>query len=221
MSVVEAVERSLLRDVAYHRLRSAIVDGTLEPGAPLRAEDLAQRLGLSRAPIREAIARLTADGLVEAKPQSYTRVTQVVVKDVVDAAAVVHAMHDLAVRAVLGRLTDVDLDTMREANARFAAAVRAGDVDAALDADDALHAVPVTVCGNAAAAATIERYTPQIRRVERQLFSSPLGERSVRLHDDLIAALAAADPAGAVDVNRTIWAHLSEPSHHAALPTRS
>jgi DNA-binding GntR family transcriptional regulator len=219
---MEAVDRHLLRDVAYQRLRAAIIDGTLAPGAPLRAHELADRLGLSRAPIREAIARLTADGLVEAKPQSYTRVTGVVHKDVADAAAVVRAMHDLAVRGAVARLSDGDIAAMRAANARFADALRAGDVDAALAADDDLHAVPLRVCDNAAAAATVERYTPLIRRVERRLFSSPSGERSVRLHDELISACAARDESRASSVNLAIWSVVAETAgiamHHALLP---
>src|SRR5690242_20623559 len=69
ISVVERVGRNLLRDAAYERLRAAIVDGTLPPGLILRSDDIAERLGLSRAPIRDAIGRLTTEGLVESKPQ--------------------------------------------------------------------------------------------------------------------------------------------------------
>ncbi|MET0425135.1 MAG: GntR family transcriptional regulator [Actinoplanes sp.] len=205
------VGRQLLRDAAYERMRDAIVDGTLAPGSALRPDDVAHRLGLSRAPVREAIARLAADGLVETKPQSYTRVTEVVEKDVQDAAAVIAALHDLAVRGAAGRLTETDLSRMLQANARFAEAVRTGALDAALDADDDLHAVPVAVHGNAAAAATLERYAPLIRRAERLLFSSPQAERSVRLHAELIDALAAGDAARAVATNQAIWGHL----HHS------
>ena len=211
MSVVESIGRHLLRDAAYDRLRGAIVDGTLAPGTPLRADELAARLGLSRAPIREAIARLTSEGLVETKPQSYTRVTPVVAKEVEDAAAVLGAVHDLAVRSVAGRLTDRQLERMRAANARFAAAVAAGDVDAALTADDEVHAVPLEAYANAAATGTVERYTPLVRRAERLLFTSPQASRSVRLHDDLITALAARDEARAGTVNAAIWGHL----HHS------
>ncbi|MEU3608415.1 GntR family transcriptional regulator, partial [Streptomyces sp. NPDC035033] len=70
------VGRTLLRDRAYESLREAIVRGDLAPGALLKDADLADRLGLSRAPVRDALARLTVEGLVETKPQSYTRVTR-------------------------------------------------------------------------------------------------------------------------------------------------
>lgn len=211
---MERVGRNLLRDAAYERLRAAIVDGTLEPGRVLRGDDIAERLGLSRAPIREALGRLATEGLVESKPQSFTRVTPLVEKTVRDAAAVVGAMHDLALRCV--SLTAEQLDRMRTANDRFAAAVRAGDLDAALDADDALHDVPVLVCGNAAAAMTIERFTPLIRRAERLLWQSPHGERSIRQHDELIAALSGQDTPRALAVNHTIWAHIHQGDDHGA-----
>ncbi|BAL87404.1 putative GntR-family transcriptional regulator [Actinoplanes missouriensis 431] len=208
---MESVGRHLLRDAAYGRLRGAIVDGTLAPGLALKPDDLAEQLGLSRAPIRDALARLAADGLVETKPQSYTRVTEVVPKEVEDAAAVVGAMHALAVQSIARRMTTDQLERMREANARFAAAVAAGDVEAALAADDDVHAIPLHGCGNAAAAATAERYTPLVRRAERLLFTSPQASRSVRLHDELIDALAARDAARAIAVNAEIWGHL----HHS------
>jgi DNA-binding GntR family transcriptional regulator len=184
------------------------VAGELAPGAALRADDLARELGLSRAPIRDAIARLATEGLVESKPQSWTRVTPLVEKEVADAAEVVRAMHDLAVRSVAGALTPAQLTAMREAGSRFAAAVRAGDLDAALAADDDLHAVPVLAYRNAAAAMTIERFTPLIRRAERLLWASPHGERSISRHDDLIAALAAGDRSRAAEINLAIWDHL-------------
>ena len=208
---MERVERRLLRETAYESIRDAVVRGDLAPGAVVNSAELAGRLGLSRAPVRDALARLAGEGLVETKPQSYTRVTAVVAKDVEDAAAVLGAMHDLAVRNVAGKLSTDQLAAMREANARFSAAVAAGDVEAALAADDEVHATPLAAYGNAAATGTVERYTPLVRRAERLLFTSPQASRSVRLHDDLIEALAARDEARAVAVNAEIWGHL----HHS------
>jgi DNA-binding GntR family transcriptional regulator len=205
---VEPIARSLLRDSAYDRLRDAIVGGALAPGSALRADDLARELGLSKAPIRDAIARLSSEGLVETKPQSYTRVTPLVEKEIEDAAVVVRAMHDLAVRAVAGTLTEPQLNRMRAAGRRFAEALRTGDLDAALDADDELHAVPVQAFGNTAVALTIERFAPLIRRAERLLWASPHGEQSIQQHDDLITALATGDQPRAIETNLAIWGRL-------------
>jgi DNA-binding GntR family transcriptional regulator len=210
MSVVSLapISRVLLRDVALARLREAIVSGDLAPGAVVKDAELAARLGLSVAPVRAALARLADEGLVEAKPQSHTRITPLRVRDVRDAAVVVRAMHELAVREAVPAVTPDDVARMRAANERFAAAVAAGDVDSALAADDELHAVPVARCGNAAVAATIDRFTPAVRRLERARFAAAHGRESVVLHDRLIAACAASDVDAAVATTTEIWTAL-------------
>ncbi|MGX1565955.1 GntR family transcriptional regulator [Streptomyces sp. NPDC055506] len=210
MEAIRPVPRTLLRDRAYEAIRDAIVAGEIEPGAVVRDAELAERLGLSRAPVREAFSRLADEGLLESKPQSYTRVTPLVASDVRDAAAVVGAMHELVTRVAVPRLKAADIETMRAANERFAAAVGAGDVDAALRADDALHEVLVRVSGNRAAAATVARYTPLIRRLERRRFGQGGSCRSAGLHERLIEACAAGDVAEAVRVTAEIWRGLEE-----------
>ena len=210
MEAIRPVRRTLLRDRAYEAIRDAIVAGEIEPGAVVRDAELAERLGLSRAPVREAFSRLVDEGLLESKPQSYTRVTPVVAADVRDAAAVVGAMHELATRVAVPRLFAADVEAMRAANERFAAAVRAGDVDAALRADDELHDVLVRVSGNRAAAATVARYTPLIRRLERRRFGEGGNCRSAGLHERLIEACAAGDVDEAVRVTAEIWRSLAE-----------
>lgn len=210
MNALRPVPRTLLRDRAYEAIRDAIVAGDIEPGAVVRDADLAERLGLSRAPVREAFSRLVEEGLLESKPQSYTRVTPVVAAEVRDAAAVVGAMHELVTRVAVPLLQDTDVDVMRAANDRFAAAVHAGDVDAALRADDELHDVLVRVSGNRAAAATVARYTPLIRRLERRRFGEGGSCRSAGLHERLIEACAGGDTDGAVRVTADIWHTLAD-----------
>jgi DNA-binding GntR family transcriptional regulator len=207
---MDVIPRTLLRDRAYAAIRDAIVTGAIEPGAVVRDADLAERLGLSRAPVREAFARLVDEGLLESKPQSYTRVTPVVAADVRDAAAVVGAMHELVTRVAVPRLFAADVEGMRAANERFSAAVGAGNVDAALRADDELHDVLVRAAGNRAAAATIARYTPLIRRLERRRFGEGGTCRSAGLHGRLIEACAVGDVDAAVRVTAEIWRTLAD-----------
>ncbi|UOZ05934.1 GntR family transcriptional regulator [Amycolatopsis sp. WQ 127309] len=204
------VSRPLLRDEAYDRIRHAIVDGSLPPGAPLRDADLADQLGLSRAPIRQALLRLADDGLVDSKPQSYTRVSEVMSPDVLDAREIVRLLHEFAVRQAVAKVGRDDVAVMRAANDRFAAAIEAGDVAAAVKADDELHDVPVRLAGNAAVAATLDRYTPLLRRLEHARFSSALAWNSVERHTRLIDALEKRDTDTAVSVISTIWTDLLE-----------
>ena len=212
MSVVTAplvpVGRVLLRDQALTRIRTAIVTGELAPGAVVKDAELAVRLGLSVAPVRAALARLVDEGLVEAKPQSHTRVTPLRPRQVHDAAVVVRAMHELATREAAGRTTADDVAAMRAANARFAAAVTDGDLDTALAADDDLHAVLLARAGNAAVTATVERFTPAIRRLERARFAAAHGRGSVDLHERLVAACETSDVDAAVATTTEIWTAL-------------
>ncbi|MFG1941375.1 GntR family transcriptional regulator [Nonomuraea sp. NPDC048826] len=203
------VSRSLLRDNAYRAIRDAIVDGTLAPGERLNDADLVEWLGVSRTPVREALARLEQAGLVQTKPGRYTIVSPVDVRAVRNAQSVTAAMHELAVREALPGLPAAALDEMREANARFADALRREDVPGAIAADDDFHGVLVTACGNDALRDVLERYTPVLRRLERLRFSSLSGRESVAQHERIIALCAAGDVAGAAAATRANWETLA------------
>jgi DNA-binding GntR family transcriptional regulator len=203
------LDRPLLRDRALATIRQAIVAGDLGPGTAIRDLDLADRLGLSRTPVREALSHLAEEGLVESKPHSYTRVTPIDPVAVRDALQVVQAMHGLALRLAMPSLTADDLARMRAANQRFGAALAAGDIAGALAADDDFHRVPVEVCGNFAVAATIQRYTPLVRRLEHQRFSSSCGPDSVAMHDDIVRACERGDADRASRLAEGNWATLA------------
>lgn len=199
------VDRSLLRDDVYRRLRTAIVDGTLAPGEQLRDQELAAWLGVSRTPVREALLRLAQGGLVLAQPGRSTVVSPLDVRETRDARDVVAAMHALAVREAVPALTEADLDAMRDANRRFAAAVRNDDVEEALRADDDLHGVLVRVAGNHALDTVLDLFTPLVRRAERLRFGSRDARGSVAQHDELIRLCAAGDTEAAAAVAYDTW----------------
>ncbi|MFF4761683.1 GntR family transcriptional regulator [Streptomyces sp. NPDC001292] len=199
------VSRSLLRDNAYRAIRDAIVDGTLAPGERLNDGDLVEWLGVSRTPVREALARLEQAGLVRTKPGRYTMVSPLDVRAARAAQSVTAAMHELAVREAMPNLSAAELDAMRDANARFADALRRNDVDAAIDTDDAFHGVAVTACANPAVRTVLEQFTPVLRRVERLRFSSLSGRGSVAQHERIIALCETGDVEGAVAATRTNW----------------
>ncbi|MGY1802352.1 GntR family transcriptional regulator [Blastococcus sp. SYSU D00922] len=199
------VDRGLLRDDVYRRLRDAIVDGTFAPGEQLRDLELAAWLGVSRTPVREALLRLAHGGLVLAQPGRSTIVSTLDARAVRDARDVVAAMHELAVREAVPALVDADLTAMRDANRRFSAAVTSGDVDAALFADDELHGVLVRIAGNRALDTVLEQFTPTVRRAERLRFASLRGRESAAQHDELIRLCAAGDVEGAAAVAYDTW----------------
>ncbi len=199
------VARSLLRDDAYRTLRDAIVDGTLAPGERLSDPELIAWLGISRTPIREALARLEQAGLVQTKPGRFTIVSPLNVRETRSAQLVAAAMHELAVREAVPLLSELELRAMRGANRRFRVALRENDVDAALAADDDFHEVAVKACGHPMVRSVLEQVTPMLRRIERIRFGSLSGRSSAALHDKIITLAAEGDADGAGLAARENW----------------
>ncbi|WP_248583567.1 GntR family transcriptional regulator [Nocardioides sp. InS609-2] len=200
-----SISRSLLRDDVHRRLQDAIVEGTLAPGEQLRDLELADWLGVSRTPVREALQRLGEAGLVVASPGRSTVVTTLDVRAVREARDVVAAMHEVAVRESVAALTAKDIKAMRAANRRFRAALRSGDIAAALEADDELHGVPVGVADNRAIVAVLAQFTPVVRRAELLRFAGLTGRDSVALHEQLISHCEAGDAEAAARVAFDTW----------------
>lgn len=200
-----------LKERAAAEIRAAIVRGDLEPGTAIKDAELAERLGLSRTPVREALATLTDEGLVETKPHAYTRVTALEAEPVLDALVVVQSMHALATAlAVQRKMPAEDIAAMRAANKAFKKALDANDAVAALAADDEFHAVAVHRCDNFAIAATIDRYTPLVRRAEHSRFSSPDARHSVTQHQQIIEACEQGDHVRASTLVDKNWSTLQE-----------
>jgi DNA-binding GntR family transcriptional regulator len=199
------LSKSLLRDQAYAALRDAIVDGTLVPGERINDVDLGRWLGLSRTPIREALARLERAGLVQTKPGRYTIVSPIDVREARAAQLVAATLHELAVREAVPILSGADIDRMREANERFRRALDAKDAEAALRADDDFHAVAVMGSANPVISTVLEQVTAVLRRLERLRFSSLDGRRSIAQHDQIIDLCENGDAAGAARAAHENW----------------
>lgn len=201
---------SLLRDEAYQRIRRAILEGALVPGARLRPDELAGQLHLSRMPVREALARLRDEGLVEMRPRSGTRVSPVRLDEASQALVVITAMHELAVRIAFPRLHEAHLRRLANAADSFAAAVRAGNYDAAIAADDDFHGVFVEVANNRAVAETLVRYIPPLRRAEALRFGSLPGQKSIAAHKKILTAARDGDIETALSATRANWGSLAQ-----------
>jgi DNA-binding GntR family transcriptional regulator len=115
------------------------------------------------------------------------------------------ALEALAASLAVSRLTRDDLESMRGANSDFADALAAGDVDAAVSADDRFHGVLVQAAANREIARSLERLLPKIRRLERARFGSLAGRRSVEQHERIIALCAAGEAERAAEAVRENW----------------
>ena len=103
-----------LTDVVFERLRNAIIDGRLQAGQWLRQETLAQELGVSQMPVREALKRLVAEGLAQRIPYKGVKVVEFSQEDIVDICTTRMALESLAVRLATTLITDGDLERLKE-----------------------------------------------------------------------------------------------------------
>jgi DNA-binding GntR family transcriptional regulator len=201
----DAVERHLLRDTAYEALCAAIVNGTLEPGERLHDDELCGWLGLSRTPVRGALARLEEEGLVESAPQRFTRVAPLDLARARDLFPVLAALHGLATELAVPRVEPPDLHALSASVEDMVRALRAGDARAAYATDDSFHAVFLRVAGNDHIGALLARLEPQLRRLKTQSTDHLPGWRSVAQHQAIVARTTAGDALGAASAVRANW----------------
>jgi DNA-binding GntR family transcriptional regulator len=205
----EPVERQRLSDIAYDRLRTAIITGELQPGERVRDADLSARIGISRTPVREALVRLTDAGLIEAKPNAHTRVSDLSREDVEHTLAVLQAMDQLAVQTGVPRLTATDLVAMRTAHEAFSEAVDREDPVAALAADDLFHGTLMAAAANPVLIRLVDQIHPTVHRVLHRKFSTLLGGRNtVEHHAHLLELCSEGDAEQAATLSAEHWRHL-------------
>ena len=130
-----------LRDVVFETLRQKILKGELKPGERLIEVALAQRLGVSRTPVREAIHKLEQEGLVVMAPRKGAQVATISAQSVRDVLEVRKAMECLAVCLAISRITPQERIALRQAEEAFAAASRGNDLRLIAQKDEEFHKV--------------------------------------------------------------------------------
>lgn len=137
-----------LRDVVFNTLRQAILTGELKPGERLMEIHLADRLGVSRTPIREAIHKLEREGLVTIIPRRGAEVAQITEKSMNDVLEVRRALDALCVELACDRITEEGLENLKTACDNFEQCVKTKDIKKIAQADVALHDIIVQATGN-------------------------------------------------------------------------
>ncbi|MBF4603142.1 GntR family transcriptional regulator [Curtobacterium sp. VKM Ac-2884] len=132
--------RRLLRDVVYEQMLKAIENGTLEAGERLNDDELTSWLGVSRTPVREAIARLQSEGLVEMAANRYTRVASLSGPEHDQAAMLLAALHKWAIDHA-GKATADARRAGSAAASTLTTGIDAHDVDAYRGLQDAVAAL--------------------------------------------------------------------------------
>lgn len=142
-----------LRDVVFNTLRKAILTGQLKPGERLMEVHLANQLGVSRTPIREAIRKLELEGLVIMVPRRGAEVARITEKSLRDVLEVRRALDALSVELACERITQADIERLFQACQEFESAAGRGDASVTARADVALHDIlwkpqEISACSN-------------------------------------------------------------------------
>ena len=128
-----------LRDVVFNTLRDAILTGKLVPGERLMENQLAEKLGVSRTPVREALRMLELENLVELVPRKGAQVLDMSEKDIVNILEVRSALEGLATALACKKMTPEDLQQLKDLEADFEKAVTENEVERFVDIDEDFH----------------------------------------------------------------------------------
>ncbi len=137
-----------LRDVVYNALRDAILRGDMKPGERLMEMHLANKLGVSRTPIREAIHMLEEEGLAITVPRKGAQVAKMSEKDLQDVLEIRDSLDALAVRMACSRMTGDQLERLKETFEEFKVATASNDPRKICQLDEDFHNVIYEMADN-------------------------------------------------------------------------
>ncbi|NLM09360.1 MAG: GntR family transcriptional regulator [Clostridiaceae bacterium] len=148
ISKIKADEYMPLRDVIFNTLRDAIVSGELKPGERLMEVALAERMGVSRTPVREAVRRLEMEGLVIMTPRKGTHVAELSVKDIMDVLEVRAALDKLATSLAAKRARPENIRQLENIHKQYITCLQKENIPGAIRKDVEFHEVIYNAAGN-------------------------------------------------------------------------
>ena len=169
-----------LRDVVFNTLRKAILTGELKPGERLMEIHLANQLGVSRTPIREAIRKLELEGLVIMIPRRGAEVAQITEKGLKDVLEVRRALDALCVELACDRISAEEQEQLKAACDAFVRATETKDATIIAKADVAFHDIIVHATGNQRLIQLINNLSEQMYRYRFEYIKDEIR------HDSLI-----------------------------------
>jgi DNA-binding GntR family transcriptional regulator len=188
------VRNLTLREQVLEHLREEILSNRLEPGAELNEVALANSLGVSRGPLREALGRLAAEGLVTITPRRGAIVTKLTKQEFIDAYQVREALESLATRVAVPKLTDEDRAELHLMAKQMRECAEADDAGAFFEINRRFHDKLVAASGNRR---LLEMHQQLLGQMGRLLQKSAdlrggLGE-SAAAHEAILEAVDAGD----------------------------
>lgn len=180
-----------LREVVSETLRQSIQDGVLKPGERLMEIPLAEELGVSRTPIREAIRKLELEGFVVMIPRRGTYVANITLKDITQVFEIRSALEELAAGLAAERITEDELEALERMIVKIGDLIAAKDIDAIVAADVEFHEVLYKASRNERLAEIVHNLREQTFRFRTYSMNQP-GRlaKTWEEHRQLVEALA-------------------------------
>ncbi|WIV12276.1 GntR family transcriptional regulator [Proteiniborus sp. MB09-C3] len=160
-----------LREIVFESIREAILDGRLKPGERVMEIQLAEKLGVSRTPVREAIRKLELEGLLIMEPRKGAYVADVSLKDVVDVLEVRSSLEGLAASLAAIRASEEEIQLLREKSTQFKECIEKSDVQGMINKDTEFHEVILQAAKNKKLTSIIESLREQVQRFRVTYFT--------------------------------------------------
>ncbi len=193
-ATIVSLGNEVLHLAVAHRLRTMIVEGELAAGEKLNERELAERLNVSRTPLREALKLLTAEGLVEHLPNRGAIVLQLSADDVTHAFEVMAALEGLSGELACARITDAELAELSALNYEMRAHHARRDLSAYYRVNAAIHRAINRAARNPVLVQTYDRLNARLQALRfRSNFDGDKWDIAVREHDAMIDALTQRD----------------------------
>jgi len=177
---------------AYSWLKQRIRDGRLAGGTRIKAEDVAEELGMSRMPVREAIRQLSSEGLITLRLNRGAVVTALTSDDMREILEMRAALEGLAARRAVQRAQPADLEELKEDLRRLNAVN--DDMDLWISRHDRLHERIAEMAGAPRLAAEIRQLRTAMEPCLRLSVAGPRLAEAMSDHARLVEALASGDP---------------------------
>lgn len=175
-----------LRDLVLENLRDRIVSGRLAMGQSLSERSISDELEVSKTPVREALAQLREEGLVQIEPQKGAKVFTLTEEEVEQICDFRMTIEFAAFQLALALNPDTLASDMANVVNEMTKAMEAGEVDAYLDLDTAFHRIAFRHCGNEYLSASYERYEGKIAALRTHMAALPEHTKlSFKEHIDL------------------------------------
>jgi len=200
-----------LREQVYEYLRDEMNRGNLTPGSSINLNEISQRLGISKTPLRDALIQLECEGFVAILPRRCVVVNTLTLDDIRNAYEIAGALEGAAVQSVFAKFDASHIALMEEMNSEMRAAINRGAFDTYYRLNLSFHDVFLNLSGNQMLRRIIMPIKQRLYDFPRRGYIREWELRNCDEHDGFIQCIKAGDCGGAVKVMRDVhWSFAAQ-----------